>query len=74
MAQLKALLRKTNMVIYAVAGTAEEDKSIPEQLGIQLGIQRLDTNECADNDGFTSIQVVDEGLHAIYIPYSEKKH
>jgi hypothetical protein len=71
-AQLKSLLLKTNMVIYEVAGKAEEDKSIPEQLGLQLGIQRLDTNECADKDGFTSIQVVDEGLHAIYIPYSEK--
>lgn len=70
--QLKTLLLKTNMVIYDIDGEAEEDKSIPEQLGFQLGIQSLDKNECADEDGFTSIQVVDEGLHAIYIPYSEK--
>ena len=70
--QLKALLLKTNMVIYDIDGEAEEDKSIPEQLGFQLGIQSLDKNECADEDGFTSIQVVDDGLHAIYIPYSEK--
>lgn len=70
--QLKALLLKTNMVIYDIDGEFEEDKSIPEQLGFQLGIQSLDKNECADEDGFTSIQVVDDGLHAIYIPYSEK--
>ncbi|MDX2503242.1 MAG: TauD/TfdA family dioxygenase [Gammaproteobacteria bacterium] len=70
--QLKALLIKTNMVIYELSGAAQEDKSIPEQLGLQLGIQSLDRNECADNDGFTSIQVADEGLHSLYIPYSEK--
>jgi len=70
--QLKALLQKTNMVIYDIEGEAREDKSIPQQIGLQLGIQALDKNECADDDGFTSIQVVDNGLHAIYIPYSEK--
>lgn len=70
--QLKLLLQKTNMVIYEINGKAEADKSIPEQLGIQMGIHDLDKNECADDDGFSSIQVVNEGLHAIYIPYSEK--
>ena len=70
--QLKTHLIKANMVIYDIAGGAQEDKSIPEALGHQLGIHSLDKNECADNDGFTSIQVVDDGLHAIYIPYSEK--
>jgi alpha-ketoglutarate-dependent taurine dioxygenase len=70
--QFKALLLKTNMAIYEISGEAKEDKSIPEQLCLQLGIQSLDKNECADDDGFTSIQVVDDGLHAIYIPYSEK--
>lgn len=70
--QIKTLLNKANMVIYAVAGEVVEDKSIPEAIGHQLGIHSLDKNECADNDGFTSIQVVDEGLHSIYIPYSEK--
>ncbi len=69
---IKALLQKTNMVIYDLKGAEAEDKAIPEQLGRQLGIAALDKNECADNDGFTSIQVVDQGLHALYIPYSEK--
>jgi hypothetical protein len=70
--QIKNCLLKTNMVIYDIGRDIQEDKSIPEQLGIQLGIHSLDKNECADDDGFTSIQVVDDGLHAIYIPYSEK--
>ncbi len=72
--QLKDLLLKTNMVIYAIEGELgrQADKSIPEHIGRQLGISALDKNECADADGFTSIQVVDTGLHAIYIPYSNK--
>ncbi len=70
--QLKTLLLKTNMAIYDINGDAEEDKSIPELIGRQMGIRQLDKNECADDDAFTSIQVVDEGLHTIYIPYSEK--
>ncbi len=70
--QIKSLLAKTNMVIYDIAGKAIEDKSIPEHIASQLGINSLDRNECADDDGFTSIQVVDDGLHSIYIPYSEK--
>jgi len=70
--QIKDCLLKTNMVIYDIGRDIREDKSIPEQLGIQLGIHSLDKNECADDDGFTSIQVVNNGLHAIYIPYSEK--
>ena len=71
LAQIKTLLQKANMVIYDT-GSDIEDKSVPEAIGHQLGIHSLDKNECADNDGFTSLQVVDEGLHSIYIPYSEK--
>ncbi|MCP3851598.1 MAG: TauD/TfdA family dioxygenase [Gammaproteobacteria bacterium] len=70
--QLKTALLKANMVIYDIVGEAKEDKNIPEMIGLQLGIQNLDKNECADDDGFTSIQVVNDGLHSIYIPYSEK--
>ncbi len=72
LAAITALLHKTNMVIYDLEQQDVADKAIPEQLGRQLGISSLDKNECADEDGFTSIQVVEEGLHAIYIPYSEK--
>lgn len=69
---IKQLLIKTNMALYQVNGEAQEDKSIPEEIGRQLGIVSLDKNECADDDGFTSLQVVEEGLHKIYIPYSNK--
>jgi len=78
--QLRYCLKKANMVIYAMDGDhfeanveeIAEDKAIPEAIGHQLGIHFLDRNECADQDGFTSLQVADEGLHTMYIPYSNK--
>ena len=72
LAQLKQLLSKTNMAIYALSSTDFSQKSIPEVIGHQLGIRQLDKNECADNDSFTSIQVMQNGLHNTYIPYSNK--
>ena len=70
--QLHHHLLKTNMVIYDLQGDIREDKSIPQKLCEQLGIYSLDKNECADQDGFTSIQVATKGLHTLYIPYSDK--
>jgi alpha-ketoglutarate-dependent taurine dioxygenase len=86
--QLRHGLKKANMAIYEMNGDhfekkvkekvkknveeIAEDKAIPEAIGHQLGIHSLDRNECADDDGFTSLQVVDEGLHTMYIPYSNK--
>ncbi len=71
--QIRQHLLKSNMAIYDLGRDIVADKSIPEQIAQQLGIHALDKNECADNDGFSSIQVVDDGLHSIYIPYSEKQ-
>lgn len=70
--KLKAVLRKTNMVIYTTDTGDVADKRIPAAIGEQLGISRLDKNECADDDSFTSIQVNPEGLHNFYIPYTDK--
>ena len=70
--QLRYWLARANMVIYAMDAEKAEDKSVPEAIGQQLGIHSLDKNECADHDGFTSLQVVDAGLHTLYIPYSNK--
>lgn len=70
--QLKSCLKKANMVIYAMDEVQAENKAIPRAIGQQLGIYSLDKNECADNDGFTSLQVAADGLHTMYVPYSNK--
>ena len=71
--QLKFWLKKTNMVIYTLDGMPVEDKAIPRSIGAQLDIHLLDKNECADDDSFTSLQVVEQGLHTLYIPYTNKR-
>ncbi|MEJ2392456.1 MAG: TauD/TfdA family dioxygenase [Gammaproteobacteria bacterium] len=64
-------LRKTNIAFYRVTG-ARTDKQAIRQLGLQLGLARLDGNLCADDDSITSLRVVTEGRHRGYIPYTNK--
>ena len=64
-------LHKTNMVLYRVMGKSATKDTI-RQLGVQLGLHRLDGNLCADEDSITSLRVVDEGRHRGYIPYTNK--
>jgi hypothetical protein len=59
------------------------DKGLPQALGAQLGLHRLDANWLADEDGVSSIQVRRAGgggagegdhvaAHAAFIPYTDK--
>lgn len=70
-ANLMRVLRKTNTVIYRVTGDDATKEDI-RKLGAQLGLERLDANLCADEDSITSLQVVNEGRHRGYIPYTNK--
>jgi Taurine catabolism dioxygenase TauD, TfdA family len=71
--QLLKVLRKTNMVVYATALGATEDKDIPRKLGEQFGLVSLDANMLADEDAITSLQVVPEKSGRGYIPYSNRR-
>ena len=63
--------RIANMAIYA-SETKDADTAIPRQLGQQFGLTALDSNMGADDDGITSLTVVDEGMRQTYIPYSNR--
>jgi alpha-ketoglutarate-dependent taurine dioxygenase len=63
--------RGTNMVIYATAA-AEHGKDVVRELGRQLGLTRLDSNLCADEDDITSLRVVCDGRRQGYIPYTSR--
>jgi hypothetical protein len=65
--------RKTNMAIYASHMGGLEDKTIPRALGERFGLQRLDNNMLADDDGITSLQVVPGKSRRGYIPYSNRR-
>lgn len=65
-------LRKTNMVIYASNSGEDADKTIPHAMAQQFGLQKLDHNWLADDDGLTSLTVSNEGERTHYIPYSNR--
>jgi len=61
-----------NMVLYRSASTGE-DKSLPRELGRQLGLVRLDANWLADEDGISPISVREgAGPAAGFIPYTNR--
>lgn len=64
--------RQFNMAIYRSPWT-EADKRIPRALGAQLGLQRLDANWLADEDGISPISVATpSGGRADFIPYTDR--
>lgn len=72
-AEMLRVCRKTNMVIYASPAVKQRDKAIPRQVGEQFGLQRLDSNSLADDDGITSLQVAPGKSTRGYIPYSNQR-
>jgi alpha-ketoglutarate-dependent taurine dioxygenase len=69
-AALREKIRANNMVIYRTA--RQVDKTALRRFGQHMGLEHLDGNLCADEDSITSLQVVNEGRHAGYIPYSNR--
>ncbi|MBE9515705.1 MAG: TauD/TfdA family dioxygenase [Proteobacteria bacterium] len=71
---LLAKCRKTNMVVYADrSADATAGKNMLRSLGRQLGLQHLDPNMLADDDGITSLEVIPGKLKRGYIPYSDRR-
>jgi hypothetical protein len=62
---------KTNMAIYA-SRVFDADKEILRLLGSQLGLERLDANWLADDDGITQVTVSAAGGRENYIPYTNR--
>jgi Taurine catabolism dioxygenase TauD, TfdA family len=65
--------RKSNMAIYTSPVGGLVDKTIPRALGERFGLQRLDSNMLADDDGISSLQVVPGKSRRGYIPYSNRR-
>lgn len=70
---LVACCRRANNAIYASRASLSADTAIPQRVGEQLGLRRLDGNLCADEDRITSLRVMPAGSrHEGYIPYSDR--
>ncbi len=70
-AALAERIRRCNMAIYASA-IHHADTDIPRLLGQQFGLQQLDANWLAGEDGISEIRVFDNGTRQQYIPYTDR--
>lgn len=74
-AERQALLARcatANMALYR-SPVGDEDKTIPRLLGAQLGLNRLDANWLADDDGISPIAVAaGAGDRPAFIPYTNR--
>jgi alpha-ketoglutarate-dependent taurine dioxygenase len=70
-AAILELCSRANMAIYRSPAANIEDKDIPRLLGLQLGLERLDGNFLADDDGISSI-TPGAGTHGEFIPYTDR--
>ncbi|MCG6975923.1 MAG: TauD/TfdA family dioxygenase [Acidiferrobacterales bacterium] len=73
LAHISRVCAKTNMAIYATVAGDLEDRSIARTLGDRLGLRHLDPNMLADEDGITSLTVVEGKSGRGYIPYSSHR-
>jgi hypothetical protein len=74
-AALEDRCARANMAIYSAPHLPAADKSIPRQLGQQLGLVRLEGNYLADEDGLSSITPAGDegsGVRGDFIPYTHK--
>ncbi len=75
-AERAALLERCarhNLALYRVPVGAGEDKSLARELGRQIGLERLDANWLADDDGVSPITVrAGAGPAAGFIPYTDR--
>jgi hypothetical protein len=61
-----------NMVLYASTTGSDPDKDIPRLLGRQLGLENLDANRLADDDGISPLAVAPAGTRTEFIPYTDR--
>lgn len=64
---------KANFSLYQINSEyGEISKRDLIQFGLQLGLQHMDQNLCADEAGVSSITVADQGRANEYIPYTDR--
>ncbi len=68
---LMARIRRCNLAIYA-GQVQDADPGILRELGRQFGLENLDANWLAGEDGISEIKVNQGGARQLYIPYTDR--
>jgi alpha-ketoglutarate-dependent taurine dioxygenase len=68
---LMACIRRCNMVVYA-GRIKREDKESARLVGRRFGLEHLDANWLADEDGISEIRINEGGTRRDYIPYTDR--
>lgn len=71
-AALLSRCRKANMALYLGKTGDDPDPEIPLALGRRFGLNCLNKNWLADENGLTSLTVRDDGVRRNYIPYTNR--
>ena len=69
LAQVSKRISQTNMALLHCTNPSYINKECLAALGLQLGLQELDDNLCADEDAISTLRVDD---HKPYIPYTNR--
>jgi TfdA family taurine catabolism dioxygenase TauD len=72
-AEILSACGQFNYCIYQLSDPGLGSKLFVRELGLLLGLHRLNGNLCSDEDNISSIQVKSEGRHAGYIPYTDRQ-
>ncbi|UOG93813.1 MAG: TauD/TfdA family dioxygenase [Candidatus Thiothrix sulfatifontis] len=71
-AQLQQICREHNLALYHFVQGDGRSKRHVHRLGQKVGLLRLDSNLCADEDSLTSLHVTAHAGQHDYIPYTNK--
>ncbi len=69
---LRSRCRKANMALYASKTGDDPDPEIPLSMGRRFGLESINKNWLADENGLTSLTVADNGIRQQYIPYTNR--
>jgi hypothetical protein len=72
-AKLRQVCAVANMAVYSSRLGGLADKDIVRRVGARLGLERLQANPFADEDGISSLETAPEKAARGYIPYSNRR-
>jgi alpha-ketoglutarate-dependent taurine dioxygenase len=71
--KLRQVCAAANMAVYASRLAEPASKDLVRRVGARLGLQRLQANPFADEDGISSLETAPEKSARGYIPYSNRR-